>query len=643
MSHHRPLHYAQDNVALMFKAAAARYSHRPATRVRVGDEGAVWDIATYRELDERATQIACALLGAGIATGDRVGIYARNRPEWTQADLACQYLGAVPVPVYATNTAEQTAHIANDCQMVAAFTGGPTETATMIEAAAAAPSLRLVVSMDPCGDDLPAGPTWGGELRHLADFAPADEAADPALAAEVDARLASATGDDLYSIIYTSGTTGEPKGVMLAHRAMIAEFRALDEMFDIGPAEHSLCFLPLSHALERAWTAYLWSHGCMNTYVTDTRSIAELMPLARPTMVVAVPKLYETIMTMARAQAAGSRLRKRIFDWSIGVGARVQAAYNNGERPSLGDRAMLLAADRLVLSKIRGAIGGQKKMLVSGGAPLSREAALFFGAAGLQILNGYGMTEAAPLISFNSHSHWQRGSVGRVMTGGRLRIGPENEILYTGPNLMDGYWGDQEATDRAFWTDEDGTRWLRTGDAGRINHKGYLFITDRLKDIIVTKGGKNIAPQPIEALLQADPLFEQAVLLGNDRPFLTLLVKPSLPTMSEIAEKLQIQYGHVNELFTNPRVVEEVKARAARLTGSLPKHEQFREMHLSPEEFSIANGLLTPTLKVKRREVERRFADVIDQMYARFSERRDKVSGTTQGRAAAEAGPGPAA
>ncbi|CAM2996755.1 long-chain fatty acid--CoA ligase [Propionibacterium acidifaciens] len=496
MSHHRPLHYAQDNVALMFKAAAARYSHRPATRVRVGDEGAVWDIATYRELDERVTQIACALLRQGITAGDRVGIYARNRPEWTQADLACQYIGAVPVPIYATNTSEQAAHIAGDCQMVAAFAGSAQETATMIEAATSVPSLRLIVSMDPCDDDPRHGTAWDGEFCWLADFAPAGEPADTALATEVDARLASATGDDLYSIIYTSGTTGEPKGVMLAHRAMIAEFRALDEMFDIGPAEHSLCFLPLSHALERAWTAYLWAHGCMNTYVTDTRSIAELMPLARPTMVVAVPKLYETIMTMAREQAAGSRLRKRLFDWSIGVGARVQAAYNNGEYPRLRDQVKLLVADRLVLSKIRGAIGGPKKMLVSGGAPLPREAALFFGAAGLQILNGYGMTEAAPLISFNSHSHWQRGSVGRVMSGGRLRIGPENEILYTGPNLMDGYWGDEEATDRAFWIDEDGTRWLRTGDAGRINHKGYLFITDRLKDIIVTKGGKNIAPSP---------------------------------------------------------------------------------------------------------------------------------------------------
>lgn len=623
MSHRRPLHYAQDNVALMFKAAAARYSHRPATRVRVDGEDPAWDVATYRELDERAGRIACALVAEGIQRGDRVGIYARNRPEWTQTDLACQYVGAVPVPVYATSTSAQIARIADDCRMAAAFAGSGRETSTMVEAAGLSPSLRLVVSMDPCDIE--------GSLP-LAEFAPAGEPPDEELAAEVDARLDRAGGDDLYSIIYTSGTTGEPKGVMLAHRALIAEFRALDEMFDLDPADHSLSFLPLSHALERAWSAYLWSHGCMTTYVTDTRRIAEMLALARPTVMVAVPKLYETVMSTARARAAGSGLRKRLFDWSIGVGARVQAACNRGERPSPGDRVRLRAADALVLGRIRRAVGGRKKMLVSGGAPLTSEVSLFFGAAGLQILDGYGMTEAAPLIAFNSHSHWQPGSVGRVMAGGRLRLGEENEILYRGPNLMDGYWGNEQATDEAFWVDEDGARWLRTGDAGRIDRKGYLFITDRLKDIIVTKGGKNIAPQPIEALLQADPLFEQAVIVGNDRPCLTLLVRPSLPTMGEIAEHLQVRYNHISELFTDQRVHEEIRARAARLTGSLPKYEQFRAMHLSPEEFSIANGLLTPTLKVKRREVERRFADVIEEMYARLTEQRGRRIGAGPGR-----------
>lgn len=510
MSHHRPLHYARDNVALMFKAAASRWSHRPATRVLVGDGPPAWDVATYRELD--------------------------------------------------------------------------------------------------------------GSAESLDGFAPVDGPLDEGLAAEVDARLAAATGDDLYSIIYTSGTTGEPKGVMIAHRAMIAEFRALDEMFSFGPAEHSLCFLPLSHALERAWSAYLWSHGCMSTHVTDTRRIAEMMALARPTMMVAVPKLYETVMAGARAEAGDTGPRRRLFDWSLGVGATVQAAYNRGERPPLRDRLRLLVADRLVLGRIRAAIGGPKRMLVSGGAPLSREVQSFFGAAGLHILDGYGMTEAAPLIAFNSHTHWRPGSVGRVMAGGRLRIGAEGEILYAGPNVMDGYWGAERATAEAFVVDGDGTRWLRTGDAGRLDRKGYLFITDRLKDIIVTKGGKNIAPQPIEALLQADPLFEQAVVVGNDRPYLTLLVRPSLPTMGEIAEILQIQYGHIGELFTNPRIHEEIRARAARLTAALPGYEQFRAMHLSSEEFSIANGLLTPTLKVRRREVERRFADVIEEMYARFAD-----------------------
>lgn len=619
MSHYRPLEYPRDNVALLFKAAAARYSHRPATRVRTDGQHPAWDVASYRELDEQATRIACALVRAGIARGDRVGIYAWNRPEWTQVDLACQFVGAVPVPVYATNTPAQIAHIANDCRMVAAFAGSEAETVNLVEAAGSAPGLRLIVSMDPCEV---AG------ARSLDDLAPAGQPVDEQLATEVEARLAVAGGDDLYSIIYTSGTTGDPKGVMIAHRAMIAEFRALDEMFDFGPAEHSLCFLPLSHALERAWSAYLWSHGCMSTYVTDTRRVAEMMALARPTLMVAVPKLYETVMTKARerAGAPGTR-RRRLFDWAIATGARAQAEYSRGQRPGPRELAGLRLADRLVLRHIREAVGGPKRMLVSGGAPLSREVSLFFGAAGLQILDGYGMTEASPLISFNSPSHWRLGSVGRVMTGGRLRIGADNEILYSGPNLMDGYWGDARATDEAFVVDEDGTRWLRTGDAGRVDRRGYLFVVDRLKDIIVTQGGKNIAPQPIEALLQADPLFEQAVIVGNDRPYLALLVSPSIATLRQLAENLQIRYDHMSELLADPRVHEEIRARAARLTGSLPKHERFRAMHLSAEEFSIANGLLTPTLKVRRREVERRFADVIEEMYTRFAEQRARWPG----------------
>lgn len=598
----------RQHVAWMFKAAVARYGDNPATRVLVGDH---WQIDSYAQLDERVTQIAAALIDQGIERGDRVGIYSRNRPEWTQVELACQYIGAVPVPMYATNSVPQVVHAANDCAMVAAFAGNTQDTERLWQASAQVPSLRLVVSFDANAIT---------PMQSLDEFAPRGEVSHQAKQA-IDERLDQAGPDDLYSLIYTSGTTGDPKGVMLSHGAMLAEFAALDQMFDFGPQEHSLCFLPLSHALERGWSSYLWSHGCMNTYVTDTRKIAEAMVLARPNMMVAVPKLYETVLATAQKKVAESPLKKKLFDWAVSVGKHLQFEYRHGRRPSLFWRIQLPLADKLVLHSVRDAMGGPKKMLVSGGAPLRRETELFFGAAGMQILNGYGMTEAAPLISFNSHHAYRLGSVGRVMPGGTLRLSTDGEVLYQGPNVMSGYWGDEKSTREAFLMDGLGGRWLRTGDIGRIDRDGYLYITDRLKDIIVTDGGKNIAPQPIEALLMSDPLFEQAVILGDNRPYLTLLVKPSVPTLNEIAKNLNIDYEQVTDLVGNARINEEIKARADKLTEMLPKHEQFRDMRISLEDFTIANGLLTPTLKVKRAEVERHFHGLIEDMYSRMGKK----------------------
>ena len=235
------------------------------------------------------------------------------------------------------------------------------------------------------------------------------------------------------------------------------------------------------------------------------------------------------------------------------------------------------------------------------------------------------MTEAAPLISYNTHSAYRVGSMGRVMPGGRIKLGDKHEILYQGPNVMDGYWDNEEATREAFLTDDEGT-WLRTGDVGRIDRRGFLFVTDRLKDIIVTEGGKNISPQPIEELLQSDPMFEHVVVLGDNRPFLTLLVQPSMANLQKLAEALHIDYGHVSELFNNQNILDEIKKSAEALTKNLPKYQQVRDLRMSSEGFSIANGLLTPTLKVKRREVERRFRGLIDEMYTKIGLHHDPKS-----------------
>ena len=593
-----------EHVSHLFASAAAQYPDRVATRVR---EGQRWRTQTYRELDANVRGTARALVAAGIEPGDRVAIFAPNAPEWTQADLATLLVRAVPVPIYATSTPEQVSHIVKDSGARLLFAGGASELDRVRRAHT--PNLERLVTLSEAGDDhVPS-------LRELRERS----SSRPDLDALVDDRLAAARPDDLASIIYTSGTTGSPKGVMLPHRALAAQVRALDTFFAITPDDHSLCFLPLSHALERAWTTVVLSHGCMNTYVPNAKDVADLMVLARPTMMVSVPRLYERVYATARAAVASSPVKQRIFDWALQVGMRLQDDYRAGRRPGALSRAQLAIADRLVFASVRAAMGGSKTVLACGGAALRRDVEEFFSAVGLPILQGYGLTEAGPLISFNAPTAVKVGTVGRVMPGGEVRIGPESEIQYRGPNVMTGYWHDPEATAAAF---ADG--WLRTGDVGHLDDEGFLVITDRIKDIIVTVNGKNIAPQPIEGLLLADPLFEYAVLLGDNRPCLTLLVKPSLPDLHDLASRLNVSATSTAELLAHPAVVEELRRRVQHLTEKLPSHEQIRDLRILHDDLTMDNGLLTPTLKVRRREVEKRFQQLIDDMYARIAEHRGR-------------------
>lgn len=592
-----------DHIARLFGGVVARYGERPATRIRVGD---AWLVQTYAELAAHVRETAKALVAAGIQPGDRVAIFANNMPEWTEVDLASLSVRAVPVPIYATSTPDQIAHIINDAGARVAFAGGRSEVDRIRQAST--PGLERIVAMTPIDDPV---------IADLEAFR-RTVSERPDLDADLERRLADASPDDLASIVYTSGTTGAPKGVMIPNRASIAQIRALDRFFDISPDDHSLCFLPLSHLLERSWSFVVMSHGCLNTYVPDAKSVADMMVLARPTLLVSVPKLYEKVYETARAKVAGSPAKRRIFDWALAVGGEAARAHG---RPSPTLRARLAVADRLVLHSVRDAMGGPKTVLACGGAPLRQEIEEFFAACGMLLLQGYGLTEAGPLVSFNAPDAYRFGTVGRVMPGGTVRIGDEGEILYHGPNVMAGYWNQPEATEDAF-VDVDGVRYLRTGDAGEIDPDGYLSITDRIKDIIVTLNGKNISPQPIEGMLLADPLFEYAVLLGDNRPCLTLLVKPSLPHLTDLADRLGVTFSHPSELLENQQIVEEVRGRIQAMTAKLPNHEQIRDLRVLLEDFTMDNGLLTPTLKVKRHEVEKRFQRVIDEMYTRIAERR---------------------
>lgn len=600
----------------MLRATVGRHPNRAATRIRTNPEGEpTWRTQTYREFDARIQQIARALVRDGIAKGDRVALFANNCPEWSEVDFALLRVGAVPVPIYATSTPEQIAHIVRDSGARGMVVGGISEAGRVREVWPELSHLEWMVSIPAIPDeDVPALAEW------LVGDA-SDEAAG--WDAEISGRQQAATADDLASIIYTSGTTGDPKGVMLHHGALVAQVDAVASLFPITEQDHSLSFLPLSHALERAWTTIVFAHGCLNTYLPNARLVAAALVEVQPTMIVSVPKLYETVYRVAHEKAAASPVKKRVFDWAFRVGGRAQHAYRKGRQPSSWTTTQVALADKLVFKNVREAIGGPKTVLACGGAPIRKEVEEFFSAAGIQIFTGYGLTEASPLVSFNSRSAWKIGTAGRVMMRGELAIGANSEIMYRGPNVMTGYWNAPEATAEVITADG----WLRTGDAGYVDTDGFLVITDRIKDIIVTLGGKNVAPQQIEGLVLSDPLFEHAVLIGEGRPFLTLLVRPSMPQLKDLAARLGINTEKDDELVEHPQILAELKARVGALTARLPSHEQIKDLRASIEEFTMDNGLLTPTLKVRRREVEKKFQSAIDDMYAKLAAARRAVQG----------------
>ena len=605
----------ESHLAHMFRATVTNHGFRPATRVRQGGQ---WIIRTYVETGRRVAGLARAFVTPGLLTedglqrGDRISLFAGNCPEWIEADLAGMTIGVIPVPIYPTSTPDQIVHIVTDAGVRVIITAGPKELDRILEARDQMPGLETVILINPADQ---VGDHDGLTVLSLEQVRQAGVSEE--IQTVVEERMGQSCPDDVAALIYTSGTTGEPKGVMISHRAALAELQALDAFFDVTSADHSLSFLPLSHALEWGWSMAVIRHGCLNTFVPNPKTISAMLAEVRPTLFVSVPKLYEQVMSVAREKVSDSPAKLKIFEWSIRIGREWWQAEQEGRRPSVSLRARHGVADRLVLKAIRDAIGGPKTVLAAGGAPLRKEVEEFFAACGLLVCQGYGLTEASPLVSFNSPGGYKFGTAGRPLVGSQMTTTEDGEILYRGPNVMKGYWKAPEATAAAI---EDG--WLHTGDIGHIDEDGFLVITDRLKDIIVTLNGKNISPQPIENSLMKDPLFEHAVLLGDNRPCLTLLVKPSLPQVEELAERLHITSMTGPEMLRSEELAEEIRRRVAEITEKLPHQEQIRDLRVLWDEFTTDNGLLTPTLKVRRREVEKRFTEIVEEMYARLAARR---------------------
>jgi long-chain acyl-CoA synthetase len=589
-----------DHLAAMIQESAARFASRPAMR---SSEDGVWRSFSYADLGATISSAAKALVDSGVRPGDLVGIFSPNRPEWTIADFAVMTVGAVSVPIYATNTARQAQFIVNDAELSVVFAGRQEQYDKLVSLRSEMPQLQRIVVFDG------AAALTGEGSEHFADFlargkaAPCDD--------EVKARTQAVTQDDLATLVYTSGTTGDPKGAMLTHGCFLHQFRALDERFAVGPEDTSLCFLPLSHVYERAWSFYVFASGAENCYVPDPRRVAEAMVEVKPSLMVSVPRLYEKVhATVVDRVERGPAAKARLFRWAVGVGGRYEHSRADRRAPGPLLRAEHALADRLVLSKIRDAVGGRKKVFSAGGAPLSKEIEEFFFAAGLLVCQGYGLTETTAMLTCNYPGAFRFGTVGTAVQGTELRITSDGEIQVRGGNVMKGYYHQPEATAAAF---EDG--WFRTGDVGAVDADGFVTVTDRIKDIIITSQGKNVAPQHVEGMIGLDPYIEQLVVVGDRRPYLTALVEPSFPMLERYAEEHGIPFASREELVARPEVKALYEERIAERSSELAAYERVKRFTLIPKELSQEDGQLTATLKLKRRVVEAEFAAAVDAMY----------------------------
>lgn len=548
---------------------------------------------TVRDFERAVRDLAQRLLAFGIRPGDRVALFSENRPEWHIVDFACQLIGAIDVPLYATLPAPHVRYILQDAGARMLIVSGRERAQVALEAAE---GLDVkVVGVDP---DLAPG------LPSLTDL--------PLPGKRKQQEFPVVQEEDLATLIYTSGTTGEPKGVMLTHRNLISQVLAVRPLFPISDKDISMSFLPLSHSYERTVDYVFLHHGVQINYVESIEKVPTQLTEIRPTIMVSVPRLYERsyIKILAKIQQEGGA-KRRLFHWALAVGRKVKEAEWRGEKASAFARGQYAVAKARIFSKVLERLGGRLRFTISGGAPLSREVAEFFDIVGLPILQGYGLTESSPVISVNLLEANRIGSAGRALPGVEVRIAEDGEILARGPNIMKGYWNKPEATAEAI--DKDG--FLHTGDVGYLDADGFLFITDRKKDIIVTSGGKNVAPQPIEGKLGATPYIAQAVVIGDRYPYLTALIVPNFENLETYFADHGLKNLSREEMAQHPDTVKLVAKAVKKVNEELALHERIRRFSLLSREFSLEEGELTPTMKVRRRVVAERYRELIENMY----------------------------
>lgn len=577
-------------------AQAQRLGNRTALRRKSG--GVYTDIA-WAAMAESIRSFGLGLLALGLEPGERVAILAPNGPDWLYADLGILGCGGVCAPVYHTEGLDAIQHILNDsgCRLV--FVQSPLQAVDIAEARAQTPGLQQIILLE--------GEAPRPDILSREQFLAAGQKVAPERFAQ---RLAAGREEDLASLVYTSGTTGPPKGVMLSHRNFLSNVAATAPLFPIGEQDTCLSFLPLSHVFERMAGYYLMLYrGTTIAYAESIDTVPANLAEIHPTLVISVPRLYEKMYARVMERALnGPWLRKQIFFLALNVGRKQVQLRLAGQPSGAGLKLALAIAKQLVFSKLQAHMGGKLGFFVSGGAPLGKEIAEFFLAAGIPIYEGYGLTETAPVVAANCPAAIRLGTVGRPIPGTQVRIAEDGEILVRGPGVFQGYWNNPEATAEAF---TDG--WFKTGDIGVLDADGYLAITDRKKDIIVTAGGKNIAPQNLENLFKTDKYLANAMVYGDRKPYLTALLVPNLDNLEKYARYKKIDFIDRCDLVGHPQILDLIRRRINALQREMPSYQTIKRFTLLSADFG--KDLVTPTLKIKRKLVSRHYQSVLEGMY----------------------------
>ena len=562
-------------------------------RVMLVREGSQWAPVSSQEFYRDVAGVARALSQWGLGKGDRLAILSENRMEWAVADFASLMLGLAVVPIYSTLTAQQAAYILRDsgARVVMVSTEKQLEKVLSIKDQTA---VERVVLMDP------AETPDAVHMRSLMHKGPAGRDL------ELDARARSITADDLASIIYTSGTTGTSKGVQLTHGNLTSNVLNSLHDFDIHPGHVSVSFLPLSHVTARHADIALLHRGATLAYCPFIEELPQVLLEVRPTIFIAVPRVYEKIYGQVEQKVKGLA-KQAIYRWALSVGRAHRPKILEGKVP--GSVAWKLA-HKLVFSQVRARMGGRVEIFVSGGAPLGKELAAWYASIGVRIHEGYGLTETSPVIAINTPRAHKMGTVGRPLRNVEVQIAHDLEILVRGPSIFRAYWNRPEETRAAF---VDG--WFKTGDIGNLDEDGFLSVTDRKKDLLKTSGGKFIAPQPVENSLKLHALIGTAVVLGDRRKFASVIISPAFPLLEEWARANHVSFSSREELVGHPKVKALYEGIVGEVNRGLARYETLKKILLVPDEFTASDGTLTPTLKLRRRAIESRYREQIDELY----------------------------